>query len=74
MEFVFLIISIIVGLLSVYGVGRLMNSHKELMRIYKTDELMVSMNLFVCILLICIVFVTLCACNNTFWLLPYLTR
>ena len=74
MEFVFLVISIIVGLLSVYGVGRSMNSHKELIRIYKTDEDVLSMNLFICILLACIVFVTLCACNNTFWLLPYLTK
>jgi len=73
MEFVFLVIAIIMSLSIVYGVGRTLYSHKQLIREYKTNELLVSMHLMFGIVLIMTIFITLAAFNNTFWHLPYLT-
>lgn len=74
MEIVFLIVSLIITFLMIYGIGRTMYSHKQLLIKYKTDEILVTFNLFFGIMLVCVIFVTLCAINNSIWLLPYLTK
>jgi diacylglycerol kinase len=74
MEFVFLLISIIFTLLVVYLIGRLNYSHQGLIRAYKTSEFLFPIHLIFGVLMIMLIFMTLCAFNNTFWGLPYLTQ
>jgi hypothetical protein len=75
MEIIFLIISIIITGLFIWFTGRLVfNTNKELLEAYKTSEFLAAIHLFVGIILIGVFFLTLCACNNTFWHLPYLIK
>jgi hypothetical protein len=74
MEIVFFIISVIVTFLLIWGIGRtVFDTNNQLIRAYKTSDFLGTVHLMFGILLITILFVTLCACNNTFWHLPYLT-
>jgi hypothetical protein len=74
MEIVFFIISVIVTFLLIWGIGRsVFDTNNQLISAYKTSDFLGTVHLMFGILLITILFVTLCACNNTFWHLPYLT-
>lgn len=73
MEIIFLLTSIIITLLIIYGIGRTQGSHSELIMSYKRSDLLVLTHLFFGMILIIIICVTLCALNNTFWHLSYLT-
>jgi hypothetical protein len=73
MEFVFLVIAIVITILVTYGAGRLMFSHKQLIRAYKTSPFLGISLIVMGLLLIAVLFTTLCAFNNTFWHIPYLT-
>lgn len=73
MEIVFLTLSIILSLIAIYGMGRMVYNHKQLIRAYKTSEFLFIAHIVMGIFLIMFLFVILCACNNTFWKLPYLT-
>jgi uncharacterized membrane protein YdjX (TVP38/TMEM64 family) len=73
MEIVFLIISVILTVLCIWVIGRLVfDTNKQLLNAYKTSEFLGTVHFL--ILIITILFATLCACNNTFWHLPYLTK
>lgn len=74
MEIVFLVTSILTTLISIYILGRTMYTHKGLLRAYKTSEFLFMIHLVFGVLLTMVLFITLCAFNNTFWHLPYLTR
>lgn len=74
MEIIFLLISIIVSILFIYGIGRTLNTHKELIRYYKDDALNIIFHSFFGIMLVLMIFISLCAFNNTFWHLPYLNN
>ena len=73
MEFVFGIIALLVTVLMVYGIGRLIYDHNDLVRAYKRSEELVLIHSVFGMLMWFTWFITLCACNNTFWHLPYLT-
>lgn len=74
MELVFLLISIISTVVCIYLLGRTIYSHKRLIRAYKRDSfLWVTQSIFG-IFMVMILFISLCAMNNTFWHLPYLTN
>ena len=74
MEIIFLLISVVITLVFIYGIGRTLNTHRQLLRAYKTSEFLGIMHFFLGITLMMVLFMTLCAFNNTFWHLPYLTR
>jgi len=74
MELIFLLIAIITTMIFVYVVGRSVYSHKELMDAYKSSEDLRGIHLFAGLVLILVIFITLCAFNNTFWCLPYLNN
>ena len=75
MEIVFLITSIILTVLFIWFIGRsVFDTNKQLLNAYKTSEFLGTIHFMLGILMITILFATLCACNNTFWHLPYLTR
>lgn len=74
MEIVFLLISVIISMSLIYLIGRLTFTHKELLRVYKTEESLAGFHFVSLLVLIILFFVTLCAFNNTFWNLSYLTK
>ncbi len=74
MEFVFIIISLVVSLLIVYGIRRLVYNDAQLIRAYKSSEVLSMYHTLMGLLLVSMIFITLCAFNNTFWHLPYLTK
>ncbi len=74
MEIVFFIISVIITGLMIWGIGRsVYDSNKQLIRVYKTSDFLSMFHFMIGTLFVTILFITLCACNNTFWHLPYLT-
>lgn len=74
MELIFLFISVIITLISIYLLGRIVNTHDQLLRSYKTDEFLFLVHLLMGVVLATMFFIILCAFNNTFWNLPYLIR
>lgn len=72
MEILFVIISILFTIIFVYLIGRTQYSHKGLIRAYKTSDFLVIIHTIFGLFMIYVIFVSLCACNNTFWHLPYL--
>jgi hypothetical protein len=61
--------------LFIWFTGRLVfNTNKELLEVYKTSDFLATIHLVIGIMLMCVFFLTLCACNNTFWHLPYLIK
>lgn len=47
------------------------DSNKQLIRLYKESDTLGIIHFMLGILLTTVLFATLCACNNTFWHLPY---
>lgn len=74
MEFIFLLIAILITILITYLTGRLLYSHKGLVRAYKTSEFLFPIHLVFGMGMISMIFLLLCAINNTIWHLPYLTK
>jgi putative exporter of polyketide antibiotics len=73
MEILFLIISIILTILAICSVNRLAgDTNKQMIKAYKDSEELLYTHFMLGLLLVLTLFITLCACNNTFWHLPYL--
>ena len=73
MEFVFLILSMLLSCLMSYGLGRIFYGHRELLTMVKNDsDLIFFQGLMIAVATLTF-FIVLCAFNNTFWHLPYLT-
>ena len=74
MEFIFLAIAILLTVSAIYLIGlSVFDTYEKLIEAYKTSEMLHIMHIFIGIILIATIFLTLCAANNTFWHLPYLT-
>ena len=74
MEFIFLAIAILFTVSAIYLIGLpVFKTHEKLIKAYKTSEMLHIMHIFIGIILIRLIFLTLCAANNTFWHLTYLT-
>lgn len=68
----FLSISILFSILSIYGICRIVhNSHKDVIRAYKRSPILLECHIVMGILLTMVIFITLCAFNNTFWHFKY---
>jgi hypothetical protein len=73
MEILFLLISIIITLLIVWIIDKsVYNSNKQILYAYKNSELLFLTHLILSIMMALVIFIMLCAFNNTFWHLPYL--
>lgn len=72
MEIIIVVISIIITFIIIYGIGRSLNTHDELIKMYIGDPLIVKFYIFSGLILFIILLLTLFAFNNTFWHLPYL--
>ena len=71
MEILFLVISLLLTVIIVYALGRMFFSHNKLVEVYKEDEFVRGVHFGLSCLFAIVIFATLCACNNTFWHLPY---
>jgi putative exporter of polyketide antibiotics len=75
MELIFLIASIIITCLVIWFTGRLVHdSNEELIKAYRRSTELATMHILFGMLFFLVVLITLFACNNTFWHLPYLSR
>lgn len=73
MEYVFLLVSVFVVYVLIYNIGRNFYTRKELVRIYKEDNLFLILHIFIGCTMVFALFAMLCAFNNTLWHLPYLS-
>ena len=74
MEIVFLILALIITLITIYLIGRMVYTHKQLINAYKTSSDLAIAHIIIGITYWLFMFLILCAFNNTFWHLPYLTK
>lgn len=75
MEIVFLLISIMLGAGSVLGLKYLVyGTWAGVRRTYRYGDDVVVVDILFSIMLLSVYFMALCATNNTFWHLPYLTQ
>ncbi len=74
MEILFFLISILSSISLCYLIGRIEHSHSSLIRAYKSSNFLLDFHLLMVILLTMVLFITLCAFNNTFWHLPYYSK
>jgi len=73
MEILFLIISIILTILAIWSANILAgDTNRQMIKAYKDSEELLYTHFMLGLLLVLTLFITLCACNNTFWHLPYL--
>lgn len=73
MEIVFAIAALTVTLAMIYGIGRTMHSHRGVIDSYRSSEALCLYHLTLGLIMSAVIFVALCAANNTFFHLPYLT-
>ena len=72
MQLIFLTISIVITILIFYGIGRAVtNSHKEMIRHYRESSFLVISHIILSMLMIILLFGTLCAFNYFFWHLSF---
>lgn len=67
MKIIFLLISLVISLAFIYGIGRTLNTHSQLLRAYKTSEFLCGFHIILGLMITMVLFITLCAFNNTFW-------
>ena len=56
MEIIFLLISLVITLAFIYGIGRTLNTHSQLLRAYKTIEFLGVVHFFLGIVLMMVLF------------------
>lgn len=67
MEILFLVISLLLTVIIVYGIGRMFCSHNQLVEAYKKDEFLRGFHFMLGILLTTVFFITLVTFNNAYW-------
>ena len=73
MEIIFGLISLVIPILLIYSIGRMVFGHKELIKIYE-DEGLVMIHVLLGLMMALLIFIALCAINNTFWSIPYMFK
>lgn len=71
MGIIFVLIAIVITVITIYGIGRMQYSHNALLRTYKNRDFLGAFHLMLGMILTVVLFITLCAINNTFWQLSY---
>ncbi len=67
MKIILFIIALIITVLIIYTMGRILYTHKQLIRAYKTSDFLVMSHLATTIMLSTMIFAVLLALNNSFW-------
>ena len=73
MEIIFLVVSIVITIGSMWVIGRLVYpSNQKLLQAYKTSFPLITIHFIFGVMMMSLIFLLLAAFNNTFWHLPYL--
>lgn len=74
MEILSIIISVLITITLIYGVGRIMFTHKQLIKIYREEDMLTILHLFLIIALSTLLIIVMTALNEEYWHLPYIMK
>jgi hypothetical protein len=61
------IISILIATSSVYGIGRTLFNHKQLIKLYREEDMIAILHLFLMLMLSVVLIIVMAALNEEYW-------
>ena len=74
MEIISIIISVLISVTLMYGIGRTIFTHKQLIKLYREEDMIAILHLFLIITLSVILIIVMTALNEEYWHLPYIMK
>ena len=74
MEILSIIISVLISVTLMYGIGRTIFTHKQLIKLYREEDMIAMLHLFLIITLSIILIIVMTALNEEYWHLPYIMK
>ena len=74
MEIISIIISVLISVTLIYGIGRIIFTHKQLVKLYREEDMIAMLHLFLIITLSIILIIVMTALNEAYWHLPYIMK
>ena len=74
MEIISIIISVLISVTHMYGIGRTIFTHKQLIKLYREEDMIAMLHLFLIITLSIILIIIMTALNEEYWHLPYIMK
>ena len=74
MEILSIIISVLISVTLMYGIGRTIFTHKQLIKLYREEDMIAILHLFLIITLSVILIIVMTALNEEYWHLPYIMK
>ena len=74
MEILSIIISVLISVTLMYGIGRTIFTHKQLVKLYRGEDMIAMLHLFLIITLSVILIIVMTALNEEYWHLPYIMK
>ena len=74
MEIISIIISVLISVTLMYGIGRTIFTHKQLIKLYREEDMIAMLHLFLIITLSIILIIVMTALNEEYWHLPYIMK
>jgi hypothetical protein len=74
MEIISIIISVLISVTLMYGIGRTIFTHKQLIKLYREEDMIAILHLFLIITLSIILIIVMTALNEEYWHLPYIMK
>ena len=74
MEIISIIISVLISVTLMYGIGRTIFTHKQLIKLYREEDMIAIFHLFLIIALSVILIIVMTALNEEYWHLPYIMK
>ena len=74
MEILSIIISVLISVTLMYGIGRTIFTHKQLIKLYREEDMIAMLHLFLIITLSVILIIVITALNEEYWHLPYIMK
>jgi hypothetical protein len=74
MEIISIIISVLISVTLIYGIGRTIFTHKQLIKLYREEDMIAMLHLFLIITLSIILIIVMTALNEEYWHLPYIMK
>jgi hypothetical protein len=67
MEIISILIAIIISTSSVYGIGRTLFTHKQLIKLYREEDMIAMLHLFLMLMLSVVLIIVMTALNEEYW-------
>ena len=74
MEIISIIISVLISVTLIYGIGRTIFTHKQLIKLYREEDMIAMLHLFLIITLSVILIIVITALNEEYWDLAYIMK